>query len=348
GIGTGGIGTSCLAAGGMRRRAAIRLAALAAAGTLCGRSVPAWAASGGGDGTRRIVSVIVPDFPSGAAGTAGWLLRAPLARALGRPVVLDFRPGAGGIVGLMAGAHAAADGSVLTLLTPAIAAAPWLTGWMDSAPGDFALIGRISFMPEVVLVDAGSPWHRLDDLLAALRAAPRRVPIRFDGTWSNAEIAQAMMLDRAGLVARPVAGLRAGSALRDGDIAFAVQPLARALEGVRAGDVRALAVSAAKRVAALPGVPTLRERGIDVAVGAWLALGAPAATSAAHLVSARAALRAVLHDSTIREALAAARLPPAWQDPLQTRRDIMAEYRALGPVFTAAGVNVRQQAVAAR
>lgn len=325
----------------MRRRQAIRLAGVAAATLLRGPG----AARAGDD---RPVSVIVPDFPSAPAGIAARLLQVPLARALDRAVIVDFRPGAGGIVGLMAGARAPADGSVLTLLTPAIVAAPWLAPRMDSAPEDFALIGRISFTPEVLLVGAASPWHRLADLLAALRADPGQVRTVFDGAWTSAEITEVMMLDRAGLAARPVAGVQAASALRDGRIAFVLRPLPWALAGIAGGGMRALAVSGPERVAALPGVPTLRERGVDVALGSWLALGAPVAAGERRLAPARAALQEALRQPEVRSALARAGLPPAWLPPAAARREIAGEYRALELLFTAAGVNVRQEAVAAR
>ncbi len=326
----------------MRRRQAIGLAAAAGAAVLLpGRSRAS-------AGEPRPVAVIVPDFPAAPAGIAARVLRAPLARALGRTVILDFRPGAGGITGLMAGARAAADGNTLTLLTPTLAAAPWLAGRMDNTPADFALIGRISFTPEVLLVAAAGPWRRLADLRAALRAAPGQVPTAFDGAWTSAEIATVMMLDRAGLAARPVAGLRAGPAVRDGRIGFVLRPLPWALAALAAGGVRALAVSAPQRVAALPGVPTLRERGIDVAIGSWLALGAPAGTGEGRLAPPRAALRAVLQDPAVRDALARAGLPPAWLAPAAAQAAIAAEYRELGPLFTLAGVTVRQAAMAAR
>ena len=322
----------------MQRRQAIGL--MAAALLLPG---PAQAEPDG-----RPVSLIVPDFPSAPAGLAARLLWSPLARALGRAVTLDFRPGAGGITGLMAGARARADGSALTLLTPAIAAAPWLASRMDSEPGDFALIGRISFTPEVLLVANGSPWRGLADLLAALRAAPGRIRTAFDGAWTSAEIAEVMLLDRAGVAARAVAGLDAAAALRDRQIGFAMRPLPGALAALAEGGVRALAVSGPHRVAALPDVPTVREQGVDVALGGWLALGAPAAAGKARLAPVRAALAEILADPAVHQALAAAGLPPAWLPAGPARAEIAAEYRALGPLFTAMGVNVRQTAVAAR
>jgi tripartite-type tricarboxylate transporter receptor subunit TctC len=291
------------------------------------------------------VRLIVPAFPSEPAGRAAVVLQPALAAELGVPVLLDFRPVAGGIVGLMEAAHAPRDGSVLTMLSPVIAAAPWLAERMDSVPSDFSPIGRISFTPEVLVVAAAARWHRLDQLLAALRADPGRIRTAFDGVWDSAEVAEVLMLDRANLAARPVAGLRAGRALASGTVAFAMRPLPWALARIRRGALRALAVSAPARVAALPGVPTLREAGIDVTLGSWLALAGPAG---AELGPAREALAAVMADPAVTAALEAAGVPAAYLGAAATRRAIAAEYRLLGALFRAAGVNVRGAAMAVR
>ncbi|MGC8477737.1 MAG: tripartite tricarboxylate transporter substrate-binding protein [Acetobacteraceae bacterium] len=291
------------------------------------------------------VRLIVPAFPSEPAGRAARVLQPALGATLGVPVLLDFRPVAGGIIGLMEAAHAAADGSVLTMLSPVIAAAPWLAARMDSDPSDFSPIGRVSFTPEVLVVAADSPWRTLAALLAALRANPGRVRTAFDGVWDSAEVAEVLMLDRANLAARPVPGLRAGPALASGTVAFAMRPLPWAL--ARIGRVRALAVSAPGRVAALPGVPTLREAGIEVALGSWLALAGPAGAGAA-LRPARDALASVMEDPLVIRALDAAGVPAAYLGAAATRRAIAAEYRLLGGLFRAAGVNVRGAPMAVR
>ncbi len=303
-----------------------------------------WAAPARAGGA---VTMIVPAFPSTPAGTVARLLAPALGAALGPTVIADFRPGAGGIVGLMEAAHAPADGSVLTLLTPTIVAAPWLASRMDSEPADFAPVGQVSFIPEVLVVAATSPWRSMTAFLAALRADPGRVRTAFDGVWDSAEIAEVLMLDRAGLAARPMPGLRAGPALAAGRVAFAMRPLPWAVTRVARGAVRALAVSAPARARALPGVPTLREAGIDVALGSWLALAGPAAAGAA-LDPARDALAAAMADPALSTALDAAGVPAAYLDTAATGRAIAAEYRLLGRVFSAAGVNVRRDAMAVR
>ncbi|HJS87228.1 MAG TPA: tripartite tricarboxylate transporter substrate-binding protein, partial [Acetobacteraceae bacterium] len=155
---------------------------------------------------ERALSVIVPDLPGGAAGTEMRVLQPYLEQALARPVVLDFRPGAGGIIGLMAGAQAAADGTTLTLLTPAVTLAPWLSRRMDCTPADFAPLGRISFTPVVLAVRADAPYADLAGLLAR-RAARETVAVPAPSEWDASQVAQALFLARAELSVRFVSGL---------------------------------------------------------------------------------------------------------------------------------------------
>ena len=344
----------------MRRRTLLRTGrawAWGAAGLAAGLR-PGRAAAGGGRDRAAAgggpVSILVPAFPDAPAGLAARLLQPRLELALDRPVIVDFRPGAGGITGLGDGARAPADGATLTLLTPAIVAAPWLSQRMDWTPRDFAPIGRISFTPEVLVVAAGSPYRTLAGLMAALRAHPGALPAPFDDTWSSAEIAEVMFLDRAGLAARPVAGSHIAAGLADGTLAFAVRPMPWTLGGIAAGRLRALAVSApadgdARRDAPpLPGVPRFRELGLEVTIGSWLVLAAPAGTPAAVLAPLRAALREAMAAEGLRARLAAGGIAPAWQDGPAAEAAMVAEYRALGRLFTAIGAGWRAPAVASR
>jgi tripartite-type tricarboxylate transporter receptor subunit TctC len=333
----------------MRRRTLLRAGGAWAGGAWAGGAWAGGAWTGGGP-----VSIIVPAFPDAPAGLAARLLQPSLERELDRPVIADFRPGAGGITGLGDGARAPADGATLTLLTPAIVAAPWLSQRMDWTPRDFAPIGRISFTPEVLVVAAGSPWRTLAGLMAALRAHPGTLPAPFDGAWSSAEIAEVMFLDRAGLAARPVAGSHIAAGLADGTLAFAVSPMPWALAGIAAGRLRALAVSAPadgdtpRDAPPLPGVQRFRDLGLEVTIGSWLVLAAPAGTPASVLAPLRAALREAMAAEGLRARLAAAGIAPAWLDGPAAEAAMAAEYRALGRLFTAIGANWRAPSVASR
>jgi len=122
------------------------------------------------------LTVMVPAEPGGESGTLGRVLQPYLERALSRPVILDFRPGAGGIVGLTAGAQAAPDGATLTLLTPAVTLAPWLNQRMDCSPADFAPVGQVSF---TLRCSSSAPPDPTTHCRASSPAAPRPTPYQY-------------------------------------------------------------------------------------------------------------------------------------------------------------------------
>lgn len=283
------------------------------------------------------LGVIVPELPTGVAGTAMRVLRPFLEDALGRPVFLDFRPGAGGIVGLNAGARATPDGAVLTVLNQAVALGPWLSTRMDCVPADFAPLGQISYTPTVLLAGPAAPWRDLADLLAGARAGRvLAVPARWD--WRPADFAQALFLSRLKLAHQPITGGDRLVLLGRGavDLAFVA---ANRLSG--STGVRALAVAGPARLPSLPGVPIFAEAGIDLSVGAWLRLAAPAATPLRVQRHLAGALRRILANPAARAALRQEGIAPAWLDGAAAASRISAEYQTAGTLFSALGLNVR-------
>ncbi|MGH7043217.1 MAG: Bug family tripartite tricarboxylate transporter substrate binding protein [Acetobacteraceae bacterium] len=283
------------------------------------------------------LGVIVPELPTGAAGTALRVLRPFFEDALGRPVFLDFRPGAGGIVGLGAGARAAPDGATLTLLNQTVVLGPWLSTRMDCVPADFAPLGQISYVPTVLLAGRAAPWRDLAGLLADARAGRvLTVPAPWD--WRPADFAQALFLSRLKLAHRPLTGADRLALLYRGavDLAFVEADRLSGSTGVRT-----LAVAGPARLPDLPDVPTFAEAGIDLSVGSWLRLGAPAATPLPIQQHLAGALRQILANPAATAALRKEGIAPAWLDGAAAAKRISAEYQAAGTLFSALGLNVR-------
>ncbi len=295
---------------------------------------------------EQAVSIVVPDLPGGEAGTTMRVLQPFLEQALDCPVVLDFRPGAGGIVGLMAGAQAAPDGSTLTLLSPAVTLAPWLSRRMDCTPADFAPLGQVSFTPAVLAVRANAPYAALADLLA-MRAHRQALAAPAPSDWDAPQMAQALFLVRAGLSVQAVTGLMSEAdrvaALLAGDVDLVFAPLGRALDPAVAARLRILAVSAPARVPQVPDVPSLRERGLDVAVGAWQTLALPAGAPREAVERLGATLKTVMDSTQLRAELTRAGLAPAWLAPDEAQHAVLTEYRAAGQLFAALGLSVQKE-----
>ncbi len=305
-------------------------------------------AAGGAGLPPRPVSVIVPDMPVGEAGTLARALQPWFEQALGQATIIDFRPGAGGIVGLTAGARAAADGTTLTLLTPAIAEAPWLTWRIDCTPSDFTCLGRLSFTPTLLCVRAESPFRQLGDLVSAMRADPGGLSTPAAGDWNAAELAQALFLARAGVTARRNTGLATGTerlaALRAGDIDLAFISPREALSTVGGAPVRPLAVSAPARIPEFPEVPSFREQGMDVALGAWQALAVPAGTPPSAIERLSAVVQTMMTTPELGTELARLGITPSWLGPDDTEQALLAEYHDAGALFASLGLSVHHPA----
>ena len=295
---------------------------------------------------ERSLAIIVPDLPGSAAGAAVRILQPYLEQSLARPVVLDFRPGAGGILGLTAGARAAADGATLTLLAPSLTLAPWLSRRMDCTPADFAPLGRISFAPVALAVRADAPWAGVPDLLAR-RAGHAEWAAPGPSDWDPSQVGQALFLARAGLSVRAVGGLSTpaarAEALLAGDVDLAFLPLEQVLDPAAATRLRVLGVTGPARVPQLPTAPSLREAGFDIPVGAWRMLAVPAGSPRPVVEQLGGTLKAIVEDPQVRAELADARLAPAWLGPAETGRTLDAEYREAGTLFAALGLSVRKQ-----
>ncbi len=295
---------------------------------------------------ERELTIVVPDLPGGAAGATMRILQPYLEQSLARPVVLDFRPGAGGIVGLTAGAQATADGTTLTLLTPAVTLAPWLSRRMDCTPADFAPVGRISFSPAVLAVRADAPYAGVADLLAR-RAEHEELAVPAPSDWDPPQVGQALFVARAGLSVHSVAGLTTPAermaALLAGDVDLAFAPLGQVLDQGVAARLRVLGVSGPVRVPQMPAVPSLRETGFDIAVGAWRTLALPAGSPRQAIEQLSSALRTIMESPRLRAELTNAGLTPAWLGPTETTRALLDEYREAGTLFTALGLSVRAQ-----
>ncbi|HJS87160.1 MAG TPA: tripartite tricarboxylate transporter substrate-binding protein, partial [Acetobacteraceae bacterium] len=165
--------------------------------------------------------------------------------------------------------------------------------------------------------------------------------------WDASQVAQALFLARAELSVRFVSGLNTPAerlaALLAGDVDLAFVPLDRVLDPGSSARLRVLAISSPARVAQMPAVPSLREAGLDIAVGAWRALALP--VRSAHPVREQlgTALRTVMENPRLRAELTDAGLAPSWLGPDESARALLAEYREAGTLFASLGVSVRKE-----
>jgi tripartite-type tricarboxylate transporter receptor subunit TctC len=206
-----------------------------------------------------------------------------LAASLGKPVVVENRPGAFGTIGLAAVARAQPDGYTLGTMTLSHAIAPGLLAQLpyDTAR-DFAPIRQTTQAPILLVVRSDSKLRSLADLVDAAKSQPGRLTIATAGNGTPLHLAAEVFKQRAGIDIRHIAfkGAPAAANALLGQEVDLLSTTAPAVVGqIRSGKLRAIATTGPKRVAALPEVPTLSELGLaDFDVRDWQGLVAPKMT----------------------------------------------------------------------
>src|SRR5438128_4350816 len=211
--------------------------------------------------------LIVPFPPGGGNDTVARAIALQAGPALGQPIVIDNRPGAGGSVGADAVAKAPADGYTLFLAgVGSHAVNPNLHARLPYDPvRDFAPITLIASAPSVLVVHPSVPARTLAEFTALAKASPGRINYASNGNGSSAQLAAVLYESMAGvqMVHVPYKGL--APALVDllaGEVQAMFSSVVAIVPGIKAGRLRALAVTGKRRAAPLPEVPPLDESGV--------------------------------------------------------------------------------------
>lgn len=280
----------------MKRRLCLLGAALAVSGAFA--QTPA----------ARPYKLVVPFAAGTTTDIVGRVLADALGKQLAQPVIVDNKPGAGGSIGSDLVAKSGADGQTLLLGTVGTHAInPSLYKRLPYQPlRDFAPLGFVGATPTLLVVPAASPWKSLADLRAA---NDKDVNFASAGNGTSGHLAGETLNPRSGksFVHVPYRdGAQALTELIAGNVQFMFYHPAAVLPQIRAGKLRALGVSSAKRSVAAPDVPTLIEQGVaGFDLVAWFMLYAPADLPAAQRERLREATRQVLAQPEVRDKLLA-------------------------------------------
>ena len=258
----------------------------------------------------RPIKVIVPFPPGGGADVVIRVLAPAVGEALGQPLVIDNRAGAGGNIGTDVAAHALPDGYTLLVATAAQAVNNTLSKDVTwNLTRDFAPISLIVQNQIVLAANPKVPVKTVQDLVELARAKPGRVSYASYGTGSTAHMSAELFKMMAGVDLLHVPYRGAGPAINDlvaGQVDVIFADMAAILPFIRAGQARAIAFGSSHRFAGLPDVPTIAESGVPgYETGGFLALVAPAGTPRPAIEALNAAMDKALAAPGMRERLEA-------------------------------------------
>lgn len=257
------------------------------------------------------IKLVVPYPPGGFNDTLGRTLAAKLPAALGQSVIVDNRPGAGTIIGTEIVANAQPDGYTLLINSFAFTANPGLYGARLSYDPvkHFAPIIHAASTPNILVVHPSVPAQSVKELIALAKAKPGKLNYGSAGNGSSNHLAMELLKHRARIDLQHVPYKGSAPAVRDllsGQIQGMFDNVPNVLGHIKAGKLRALAVSGSKRLALLPALPTMVEAGVaDFDVTVWFGLLAPANTPPEVIERLHAETRKVLEQPEVQARFAA-------------------------------------------
>jgi len=292
------------------------------------------------------VRIIVPYPPGGATDIFARLLGAKLAEPLGQQVVIEQRPGAGGVIGAEAAAKSPPDGYTLWVGQASnLAINQHLMGKLPYDPvRDFVPITLIAAAPNLLVVHPSLPVHRVKDLVALAKARPGAINYASAGNGSPGHLAAEYFKTLAGIDMVHIPYKGAAPALTDVIAGHAslyfTSPLS-AKPHVQSGRLRQIAVTSARRFPPLPEVPTMAESGFaDIDISSWWGLLAPAGVPRDIIARLHADTVRVLNGVELKDRLASQGAIVATDSPEQFAAHIRSEIANWGRIVKASGARL--------
>jgi tripartite-type tricarboxylate transporter receptor subunit TctC len=255
----------------------------------------------------RPIRVISP-FPAGSASdTVSRVVLDQVSQIIGQPMVIETKPGAGGIVGFADGAKADPDGYTVVVSSTSMGTGMVLHHSLPYDPAkDFAAVAMFGVQPNVLVASKQSGFKTVADLVAAAKANPGKLTFASAGVGSSSHMAGERLRLAANIDARHVPFRDQGlTEVMAGRIDYYFIPLAAAASALGSGQLAVLAVSSTKRVALLPDVPSIAEAGYPAAeFNFWVGLSAPAQTPRTVIDKLHAATETALQNPALQEKLA--------------------------------------------
>lgn len=295
---------------------------------------------------NRPLRAIVPIAPGGGTDTTGRLVLTRLGEVLGQQIVVDNRAGGGGTIGAMLAAKAPPDG--YTFLFGSISTHAVNPAMYRKLPynhiRDFAPVARIGTVPNVLVVHPALPVKTVAELLSHAKAHPGKINYGSAGIGSPPHLSMELLKSMTGVNIVHIPYKGAGPALAEllgGQTQVMCTSLAGQLPHIKAGRVRALAVTTARRNAQVPNVPTMIEAGVPgYEVTIWYAVFFPAGAPKAVVARLNSDLVKILNSPDMKERLAQIGVDPAPSTPEELAAFVKAETDKYTKVAQDAGIKL--------
>ena len=294
----------------------------------------------------RPIRLVVPYPPGQSADIIARLMVDDLRQALGQPIVIENRGGAGGTIGTDYVAHAPADGYTLAVAAGGpVGIAPSVYPRLGYDPvRDLDAVVLIAASPQMFVVPANSPIRSIPDLIAAARLRPGGVFFGSSGSGSTQHLAVELFATMAGVQLTHVPYRGSGPALNDlvaGQLGLVADTLPAVTDLVRNDQLRAIGVTSAQRMPFFPDVPTIAEQGIaGYESTGWLGVVGPKGIPENVLARLEAAFTRVIQLPEFQRRLAAMAFPPSFKPRAEFAAFIPAEVEKWRRVVEAAGVKL--------
>lgn len=289
------------------------------------------------------IRIVVPFGAGGVADLTARTVAQKLSESLGQPVIIDNKPGAGGVGAGEAVAKAEPDGHTLLLMSNGTAVSAGLFKTLPfDAQRDFAPVSTLGFFDLAVLASANAPYKSLGELMAFAKANPGKLNVGTINIGSTQHLAAELFKSRTGLdfLIVPFNGTPAlTTALRGGQVDVAIEILGPMMGQVNSKAVRPLAILGDERAAQVPDVPTVMQSGVaNFDVSSWNALAAPAKTPKDVIARLNKEVQAALANPDVKKKLFELNVSARGSTPEKLGELLGSEIKRWGEVITKSGV----------
>jgi tripartite-type tricarboxylate transporter receptor subunit TctC len=314
----------------------VKIATLAVVGSL---ALTACANRGGEETSSanypdKDLTLVVHAGAGGGSDLTARTLAKEMEADLGKSIVVENRTGGGGRVGLTYLKDRPADGYSIGFIPVEVA----MLGHQgaDIKPDQYTILGQVMNAPATLSVPADSPYKTFDEFVAAAKAAPGTLTVSNSGAGAIWEAATLALGEAAGVTFKPVpydGGAPAVAAGVSGEVNAVMAGVSESGAAAKDGRLRILAVMAPERVSALPEVPTAKELGVDIVVGGWGLVGAPAGLPAEVKQRLADAVRKAASSQTFKDVMTKAGNTPMATSPDEATAFAQSEYGRFGEIY---------------